>query len=233
MADEKTKGQGSRARSTKRASSARSKSSSRSAGTRSGAKRTGAKRSAGTRSSRPRTKSGAAAGSRGGALLAALVAVRARLARGVVLTAERLQETLDDTVRRGRITRDDAEKLLQDLLTIGRKQTEDVLTEVEQLVRKGPGGVADAARQAGERARTRVQRSESADRVLREVDRARRAAGVGSAFPVTGYDMLSASQVAGRLDDLTRAELRKVRDYERRHQARKSVIAAIEKRLAQ
>ena len=151
----------------------------------------------------------------------------------MVLTAERLQETLDDTVRRGRITRDDAEKLLQDLLTIGRKQTEDVLTEVEQLVRKGPGGVADAARQAGERARTRVQRSESADRVLREVDRARRAAGVGSAFPVTGYDMLSASQVAGRLDDLTRAELRKVRDYERRHQARKSVIAAIEKRLAQ
>jgi polyhydroxyalkanoate synthesis regulator phasin len=150
----------------------------------------------------------------------------------VVLTAERLQETLDDTVRRGRITRDDAERLLQDLLTIGRKQTEDVLTEVEQLVRMGPGGMADAARQAGERARTRVQRHESADRVLREVDRARRAAGIGPAFPITGYDALSASQVAARLDDLSSAELRKVRDHERRHQARKSVIGAIEKRLA-
>ena len=57
-------------------------------------------------------------------------------------------------------------------------------------------------------------------------------AGDASALAIPGYDALSASQVAARLDDLSSAELRKVRDYERRHQARKSVIGAIEKRLA-
>jgi hypothetical protein len=68
--------------------------------------------------------------------------------------------------------------------------------------------------------------------VLREVDRARRRVGVGSAFPITKYDDLNASQVQARLGDLTKPQLRKVRDYERRHGNRKSVLGAIEKKLA-
>jgi len=164
--------------------------------------------------------------------------VRDRLARGVVLTGERLQETLDDTVRRGRMTRDDAEELLQSLISVGRKQTEDVLAELEEIVNVGPSGVATVAREASKRVldrveatATRTRKSPSGDRVLREVDRARRAAGIGPAFPITGYDDLSASQIASRLDDLTSAQLRKVRDYERRHGNRKSVLNSIERRL--
>ena len=61
---------------------------------------------------------------------------------------------------------------------------------------------------------------------------ARSAAGLGSPFPISGYDDLTATQVKSRLVELTAAELRKVRDHERRDANRKSVLAAIEKRLA-
>ena len=62
--------------------------------------------------------------------------------------------------------------------------------------------------------------------------RARRVAGVGPSFPILGYDDLTAAQVIGRLDTLTPAELRKVRDYERRNANRKSVLDAIESKLS-
>ncbi|MDX6732015.1 MAG: hypothetical protein QOC54_1963, partial [Baekduia sp.] len=45
-------------------------------------------------------------------------------------------------------------------------------------------------------------------------------------------DDLTAAQITKRLGDLTPAELRKVRDHERRGEARKSVLAAIERKLA-
>jgi hypothetical protein len=137
----------------------------------------------------------------------------------VVVTRERLQEALDEAVARGRMTRDDAAALLTDLLTRGRKQTDDLREDIEGLL-------------GGARATTRKGVAGSADRVLREVDRARRVAGVGPSFPILGYDDLTAAQVNERLGDLDSAQLRKVRDYEKRHDARKSVLAAIEKKLA-
>ena len=73
--------------------------------------------------------------------------------------------------------------------------------------------------------------SDSADRVKREVDRARRVAGVGGSFPISGYDDLTAAQVVERLGDLDAPEARKVRDYEKRNANRKSVLAAVEKKL--
>jgi hypothetical protein len=55
---------------------------------------------------------------------------------------------------------------------------------------------------------------------------------VGPSFPILGYDDLTASQVQSRLDALTPAELRKIRDYERRNANRKSVLEAVEAKLA-
>ncbi len=107
----------------------------------------------------------------------------------VMISRERLQEVLDDAVRRGRMTRDDATQLLTDLLS-----------DVEQLLG-------------------------------RSRDRARRATGLGNGFPISNYDDLTAAQVVEQLDDLTPADLRKVRDHERRNANRKSVLSAIEKRL--
>ena len=72
--------------------------------------------------------------------------------------------------------------------------------------------------------------NELRERVLREVDRARRATG-GRSFPISGYDELTAAQVIGRLGDLSDPELRRVRDYERRNANRKMVLTAVEKKL--
>lgn len=147
-------------------------------------------------------------------LMATLGALRERLVSSITLTSDRLQEAVDDAVRRGRMTRKDAEELLSTLLTAGRAQTEAILADVEQLIGRGRG-----------------RGKPSSDAVLRTVDRARRHVGVGSAFPITGYDELTAAQVTARLGELTPAQLRKVRDHERRNKARKSVLAAVEKRL--
>jgi polyhydroxyalkanoate synthesis regulator phasin len=136
----------------------------------------------------------------------------------VVVTVERLQEVLDEAVARGRMTRDDAGTLLADLLSRGRKQTDDLREDIEGLL-------------GGARATTKKGVAGSADRVLREVDRARRVAGVGPAFPILGYDDLTAAQVNERLGDLDSAQLRKVRDYEKRNANRKSVLAAVEQKL--
>ena len=137
----------------------------------------------------------------------------------VVVSRERLQEALDDAVDRGRMTRDDATALLNDLLQRGRKQTDDLRDDIEGIL-------------TGARNTTRRSVSGSAERVLREVDRARRAAGVGPTFPILGYDDLTAAQVTERLGDLSAAELRKVRDYEKRNAKRKSVLSAIESKLS-
>ena len=83
--------------------------------------------------------------------------------------------------------------------------------------------------EAARGARSRAVKA--ADPVLAQADRARRAVGVGPSFPITGYDELTAAQIQARLGDLTPAQLRKVRDYERRHANRKSVLSAIEGKL--
>jgi len=146
-----------------------------------------------------------------------------------------MQEVLDDAVRRGRVTRDDANDLVSDLFRRGRRQTEDLMKDLEQLVGRSRDQLDDATTDARRRAtgaRRGARRQPGVDRVLREVDRGRRAAGLPPSFPVLGYDDLTAAQVSDRLGDLTPAELRKVRDYERRNANRKSVLSAIEKALA-
>jgi len=50
-------------------------------------------------------------------------------------------------------------------------------------------------------------------------------------LPISGYDELSAAQVQERLDGLTPAELRRLRDYEQRHANRKTVLDRIDRKL--
>jgi hypothetical protein len=142
----------------------------------------------------------------------------------VVLTSERIQEVLDDAAERGRVTRPDANELAAQLVTRGRQQTDQLLSDVERLL--GRGRVQFSPATVGSRW------SESFDLLVRSADRVRRSVGVGQTFPILGYDELTAAQVQTRLEGLSRAELRKVREYERRHANRKSVLAAIDKALA-
>ncbi len=123
----------------------------------------------------------------------------------VLLSRDRIQETLDEAAERGRVTRSDANDLVAELVRRGRQQTEEILR--------------------------RARRAEPLDQLVRAADRARRSVGVGSSFPISGYDELTASQVTKNLAPLAPAELRRVRDYEQRHANRKSVLEAIAKAL--
>lgn len=159
------------------------------------------------------------------ALKANLASLRDLLAGGVVLTAQRVQEAVDDAVMRGRMTRRDAEELAGALLQAGRAQTQDVLAEIEQRVGKGRSDLSNA------KSITRGAVKGTSDQVLRQVDRARRGAGLGAAFPILGYDELSVAQVRTRLEELSEPELRRVRLYEEEHRGRKGVLGAIDRAL--
>lgn len=141
-----------------------------------------------------------------------------------MLTRERIQDTLDEAAERGRVTRSDANELASELVRRGRQQTDELLLDIERLVGRGREQLGSATK--------RARRAEPVDRLVRSADRARRTVGVGPSFPILGYDELTATQVEDRLNGLTPAELRTVRDYERRHANRKSVLGAIEKSLA-
>src|SRR3954451_11034569 len=99
-----------------------------------------------------------------------LNALREVLTRAVMLPTERVREAMDDAVRRGRMTRSDAAELAQSLIATGRRQTEELLAELEGVL--GRKTTASDVRK-----RTQL----ATDRVSREVDRARRAAGLGNA----------------------------------------------------
>jgi len=119
----------------------------------------------------------------------------------VVITRARLQEVFDEAVERGRITRGDAADLVGDVLARGRGQADDLFAELEQLLGRAP------------------------------IEAARRVAGLGPEFPITGYDDLTAAEVVAELDGMSDANLRKVREYERANANRKTVLGAVERKL--
>jgi polyhydroxyalkanoate synthesis regulator phasin len=162
---------------------------------------------------------------------------RDSLERSLTISRDRLQEVVDDAVSRGRMQRRDAEKMVSDLVSRSRRQTSSLLRELERVAeqaRKDLRGRAAPARRQASRAARRAGRAarDAADRPLAEADRLRRRTGLPARFPITAYDQLTAAQVKARLADLTPADLRKVRDYEKRNRNRKGVIKAIEGKLA-
>jgi hypothetical protein len=146
-----------------------------------------------------------------------LKSLRDMLRRGAVVTQDHITDALDDAVKAGRMSRKEATDVARNVVASGRKQADGFRKDLDAVIGRG---------------RTRAAKSGVGDRVLREVDRARRSVGVGSSFPISKYDDLNATQVQARLGDLTKPQLRKVRDYEKRHANRKSVLAAVERKLA-
>ena len=105
------------------------------------------------------------------------------------------------------LTRERIQEVLDDAVERGRMTRDDARELLAELVRRGTA---------------------PADRVIREVGRA---AGLGSAFPIAGYDDMTAAQVTERLAGLTPAQLRAVHDNERRNANRKSFLAAVDRKL--
>jgi polyhydroxyalkanoate synthesis regulator phasin len=158
-------------------------------------------------------------------------AFREALEKSVTISRERLQEVVDDAVRRGRMTRGDAEEMVGRLLTRGRDQAEDLRGQLERVLSQLREAPDRARREVGGRAVVARKRAVGAvDKPLASADRVRRRAGVPG-FPITAYDQLSIRQIDRRLQELSRAQLRKVRDYERRNKARKGVLRAVDRKL--
>jgi len=161
----------------------------------------------------------------------------------VLISRDRIEEVLGEAVDQGRVTARDAQRITSGLVKRGQRQTSDVLKDLESLLdrgrsgvrgrtagaRKAAGGAAGKARKEASGARGRAVRTASP--ALAQVDRVRRTAGVGPNFPITAYDELNATQIQSRLKDLTPAQLRKVRDHEKRNANRKTILNAIESKL--
>jgi polyhydroxyalkanoate synthesis regulator phasin len=193
------------------------------------------KRSSSKRSS-TRRRSGGSSSTATAGLDKSIENFRDSLERSVTISRDRLQEVVDDAVKRGRLQRRDAEKIVSDLVSRGRRQTSSMLRDLERVAdqarkevrgRSGPARrqASQAARRAGRAAR------DAADRPLAEAVRLRHRAGLPSRFPITAYNQLTAAQVKSRLGDLTPAELRKVRTYEGNNEKRKGVLQAIDRKL--
>jgi polyhydroxyalkanoate synthesis regulator phasin len=147
----------------------------------------------------------------------------------VMLTRERIEEALEKS---GKLSPKDARGIASDLLKRGRKETDDVLKDLENLLAKGRrdlGRRTTTARRQAKSARNRTVHAASP--ALAQADRVRRTAKVGSNFPISLYEQLNVAEIKSRLSDLTPAELRKVRDHERRNANRKGVLSAIESKL--
>ena len=162
-------------------------------------------------------------------------AFREALDRSVTLSRDRLQEVMDDAVKRGRMTRGDANELVSSLVDRGREQTDALLKDLEKLLQQARREVQTRSRPARRRASAAAGRAaraarDVADRPLAEADRLRRRTGAPGP-PISAYEQLTAAQVKARLGDLSKPELRKVRTQEKRGKARKSILAEIEKKL--
>jgi polyhydroxyalkanoate synthesis regulator phasin len=130
----------------------------------------------------------------------------------MLITRKHLEEVIDDAVKRGRMTRDDAQQMLQTLLQRSARQTDDFLSDLERLLGRGRTLEKEPAQASGKKARRRPRRA-------------------SSNLPIANYDELSAAAVQDHLEGLTPAELRKLRDYERRNANRKTVLDPIGRKL--
>jgi polyhydroxyalkanoate synthesis regulator phasin len=212
----------------------------RSGGSRSGSKsksssgsRSSSKSSTTKKSARTSTSARGAGGARADK---SVEAFRDALEHSVTLSRDRLQDVVDDAVKRGRMTRDDANELVSSLLTRSRRYSDELVKQLERLLDQAQHEVESRTGPARRRATTEARRAaraarDAADAPLAQADRIRRRSGVTAGGPITAYDQLTATQIKSRLRDLSAAELRQVRARERRGKARKGLLSDIDRRL--
>ena len=147
-------------------------------------------------------------------------AFREALSKSVTISRDKLQEVIDDAVRRGRMTRGDAEEMLGRLLTRGREEAEELLKTLEPVTSSVESRVKTTAKAARDRA----------DQPLATADRLRRRAKLPG-FPISAYDQLSVPQINNRLRELSSDQLERVRDYEVANRNRVGVLRSLERKL--
>jgi hypothetical protein len=118
-----------------------------------------------------------------------------------------------------------------DLVVLTRGRLQEAVDEMVERGRMTRGDAADLVADLLTRGRAQADELFEQLGVRGPLEAARRVAGLGPEFPIAGYDDLTAAEVAARLDEMSVADLRKVREYEKANANRKTVLAAIERRL--
>ena len=115
------------------------------------------------------------------------------------------------------LTRKTIEEVLDDAVSRGRMTRSDAQEMAQSLVSRSARATDDFL--------------SDVERMLGGRGEALEATPAERGLPIAGYDDLSAAQVQERLDGLTPAELRRLRDYEQRHANRKTVLDRIDRKL--
>jgi hypothetical protein len=102
----------------------------------------------------------------------------------------------------------------------------------QQAARQGLQATEQVARQG---LRVAEEAKEQTEEVLRHTEKATKEAelkaAVLGALKTTNYDELTVDEIAGRLDDLSVTELKKVRKYEKRNKNRETLIEQIDRKI--
>jgi hypothetical protein len=120
-----------------------------------------------------------------------------------------------------------------DLVIITRVRLQEIVDEAVERGRITRGDAADLVTDVLARGRSQAEDvlAELEQLLGLPIEAARRVAGLGPEFPVTGYDDLTAAEVVAELDGMSDADLHKVRQYERANANRKTVLGAVDRKL--
>jgi hypothetical protein len=117
-------------------------------------------------------------------------------------------------------------------IKVFQQATRQGLEASEQVARQGPKVAEETTRQG---LRAAEKATERTDKVLRQTEKASREAELGTAvFGTLGtidYDALSVEEVAGRIDGLPAEQLEKVREFEKNHKSRETLIEQIDRKV--
>ena len=113
-----------------------------------------------------------------------------------------------------------------------QRATQQGLEATEQVARQGLRTSEQAARQGLRVAEEATERTED---VLRQTEEATREAelrtAVMGALGTANYDELSVAEVARRIDGLPTEQLKKVREFEKKHKNRETLIEQIDRKI--
>jgi hypothetical protein len=113
-----------------------------------------------------------------------------------------------------------------------QQATQQSLEATEQVARQGLRVAQESTKQGLRVAEDTAERTE---KVLRQTEKATHEAelrsAVFSALGTTDYDALSVEEVSRRIDGLPAEQLRKVREFEKDHKNRETLIAQIDRKI--
>ena len=113
-----------------------------------------------------------------------------------------------------------------------QRATQQGLEVTEQVARQGLRASEQATRQG---LRVAEEATEQTDKVLRKTEKVTREAelrtAVLAALKTTDYEGLTVEEVSKRIEDLTTEQLRKVREFEKNHKNRETLIEQIDRKI--